>query len=86
MKSGLIVAASLLIMGPAVQAQDAKPAASDAAATAAPVKEKRTCRLDDDTSSIVAKRICHTKAEWAAIEAEQNKSLNVQGLQGNGRR
>ncbi|WP_206244906.1 hypothetical protein [Novosphingobium terrae] len=86
MKFGLIVAASLMTMSPAAQAQDAKPAASEAAATPAPVKEKRTCRLDDDTSSIVPKRICHTKAEWAAIEAEQNRSLNFQGLQNTGRR
>lgn len=86
MKFGLIAAASFMVMSPSAQAQDAKPAASDASTAPAPVKEKRTCRLDDDTSSIVPKRICHTKAEWAAIEAEQNKSLNYQGAQNTGRR
>ena len=31
--------------------------------------EKRICRQDPSTGTILPKRICHTKAEWNAIRA-----------------
>ncbi|WP_343615376.1 hypothetical protein [Novosphingobium sp.] len=76
MKYGLIAALALLA-GTAVQAQTAP---SDAA-PAKPVKEKRICRAEEDTSSIVAKRICHTKAEWSAIDGAQENSVDTAALQ-----
>ena len=41
---------------------------NSAAPAATPVKEKKICRSDDETGSIMPKRICHTKAEWVEID------------------
>jgi hypothetical protein len=35
-----------------------------------PVKEKKVCRRDETTGSIMPKSVCHTKAEWAQIDAQ----------------
>ena len=45
--------------------------AGDAAATAVsnpppPAKEKKVCRTDNLIGSIIPKRVCKTRAEWAA--------------------
>jgi hypothetical protein len=37
-----------------------------------PVKEKKICKSDTGTGSIMPKRTCRTKAEWAAL-TEQSK-------------
>lgn len=36
-----------------------------------PPKEKKICRTEVATGSIMPKRVCRTAAEWAAIEHEQ---------------
>lgn len=56
-----IVALALLLPSSTL-AQTAKPAEQPAA-------EKQICRLMDQTGSIMRKRECHTKAEWAEIAA-----------------
>ncbi|WP_206240042.1 hypothetical protein [Novosphingobium terrae] len=66
--------------GTAAYAQSSAP---DAAPAKPAVKEKKICRQDDDTGSIVPKRTCHTKAEWAAIEAAAANSTNVEALRRN---
>jgi len=40
-----------------------------AAAAVKPVKEKKICRQEDVTGSIMMARKCHTKGEWARIDA-----------------
>ena len=35
---------------------------------AAPVKEKKICRSEQVTGSIMGKHVCHTKSEWADID------------------
>lgn len=77
MKFGLISVALVLSAGTAVHAQDAQNAASGAAPVAAPVKEKPVCRRVEETGSVVAKRVCHTKAEWAAMDDETDRSRNL---------
>ena len=42
--------------------------AQQAAPAAAPVKEKKVCRREMETGSIMPKSTCRTKAEWAAID------------------
>ena len=37
---------------------------------AKPAKEKMVCRSEEATGSIMRKRTCHTKAEWAVIDKE----------------
>jgi hypothetical protein len=63
----VIFAAALAVTGTAVSAQDAAQPAP-----AQPVKEKKICRAETSTGSIMAKRVCRTKAEWSAIN-EQNE-------------
>ena len=58
------VAAMSVLSGAAI-AQTAAPAAG--AASAPPVKEKKICRTETDTGSIMPKRTCHTQAEWQAL-------------------
>jgi len=41
-------------------------------------KEKKICRAETGTGTILRKRTCHTKAEWAQIE--QSRSNNAQRL------
>jgi hypothetical protein len=44
-------------------------AGSALADTPAPPAEKKLCRSLEVTGSIMPKRTCHTKAEWAQIDA-----------------
>jgi hypothetical protein len=60
-------AAALLVNGTAALAQEASPAPSE------PVKEKKICRALAQTGSIMSKRKCMTKAEWAQFNAENQK-------------
>ena len=48
--------------------------ATTAPATEAPVKEKKICRAQDVTGSIMKARICRTKEEWAQIDAENARN------------
>jgi hypothetical protein len=50
----------------------AKPAAAAPAATAD--ADKKICREEKALRSLIAKSICHTAAEWAAIDASQKQS------------
>jgi len=45
------------------------PAASSTAPAAHPEKEKKVCRREETTGSIMPTRICHTKDEWVQIDA-----------------
>ena len=49
-------------------AQDAS-----AADPVAPVKEKKICRLVVPTGTIMGKRMCLTKAEWAKLNGQYDK-------------
>lgn len=62
----VLVAAALAAIGTAAVAQSASPE---------PATEKKICRAETSTGSIMAKRVCRTKAEWARI-AEQNEREN----------
>lgn len=68
---------ALLIAGFSIPAfaQDANVAAPAAVENVVkPVKEKRVCRRDTDTGSNIPHSICHTKAEWVAIDAQDHVS------------
>jgi hypothetical protein len=45
-------------------------------AAEAPAKEKKICRREESTGSIMAQRICHTKGEWVQIDAANQKSAD----------
>jgi hypothetical protein len=58
------VAATLLIFAAPVAA------APDQADTPKPVKEKKICRFEQDTTSRMRRHTCHTASEWKQIDAE----------------
>ncbi|MCP3736210.1 hypothetical protein M9979_15180 [Sphingomonas sp. RP10(2022)] len=57
----MIAFALAVMMLPAAQATEAPPPP--------PPADKRICRREVPLGSIMPTRICHTKAEWAAIDA-----------------
>ncbi len=65
----IALAVLALSASPAVaqQTQDAKPGT---------VKEKKICRSDTGTGSIMAKKTCHTKAEWDQLAQAATKNLD----------
>ncbi|MEY2944227.1 MAG: hypothetical protein RLY97_2241 [Pseudomonadota bacterium] len=76
MKSALFISLSLLVSLPNV----AIAAETSATGTATP-KEKKICRADVNTGSIMPKRTCHTKAEWEALD-RQNSSAAGKTIDG----
>lgn len=56
-----------------VSAQDTAPAPALATAPAKPVVEKKICRADAATGSILARRRCFTRTEWTEIERKSGK-------------
>jgi opacity protein-like surface antigen len=61
------VAAICLVSSAAVAQDAAQPQA------AAPAKEKKVCRSVATTGSIMAKRMCLTKSEWAELNARNER-------------
>lgn len=58
--------------------------AAFAADTPAPPKEKKICRSVEVTGSIMPKSTCHTKAEWAQIDAANTRAVeNARNMQSN---
>jgi hypothetical protein len=78
---------ALMLFSTPVIAQDAQPAAK------AEAEEKKICRrAEPATGSMMGgKRVCHTKAEWAQIDAQNqantDRALNRRrtGMPGGGR-
>lgn len=62
-----LLAVVLWCLPMAAQAMDTAGSTADAA------KEKKICRSEEVTGSIFTKRVCHTKAEWVALEAERER-------------
>ena len=50
--------------------------AADPAVPQPDAKDKKVCRTEEATGSLFVKRVCHTKAEWAAIEVERQRSAD----------
>lgn len=66
----MALAATVSVAMPAV-------AQTVADATPKPVKEKKVCRRLDQTGSILGSRpTCHTKSEWAAIDAANGRNAD----------
>ena len=61
-----------LLLGLATLAPQTAP---DAAASPKPAKEKRICRSEVPTGSTLPTHICHTKAEWAEIDAANARNV-----------
>jgi len=65
----LMTLAALCAFSSALYAQ-----AAPAPAAEKPVKEKKICRQEDVTGSIMMARTCHTKEEWAQIDAANSRN------------
>jgi len=70
------ITTSLLILGLLAGCSSApQPEKSTASAPAATADaDKKICREEKALRSIIAKKVCHTAAEWAAIDANQKLS------------
>ncbi len=66
----LFIAASLLAAAP----DAATPATTP---TPTPVKERKICRDEAETGSLISKRTCHTKAEWDAINKAAARDVDA---------
>ncbi|TFI57855.1 hypothetical protein E2493_12745 [Sphingomonas parva] len=51
----------------------APAAAEESAAPAKTKKEKKVCRRDVNTETIIPKSICRTRSEWTQIDAAKQK-------------
>ena len=68
----------MLIIALAVLALSASPAVAQQTqdAKAEAVKEKKICRSDTGTGSIMSKKTCHTKAEWEQLAQAAAKDMD----------
>jgi hypothetical protein len=66
----LAVAAAAFFIAPAIAAD------TSADKSAKPAKEKKVCRRDMDTGSIMPKTTCHTAAEWVTIDAQNQQNAD----------
>jgi hypothetical protein len=65
----VLAAVSFAVAAPAV--------AGDSPDAAKPAKEKKICRRETVTGSIVPyKTTCHTKSEWASIDSQNAQSVD----------
>ena len=71
----LIVLAVACAVPGALFAEAATPTAAPAVAET-PVKEKKICRREETTGSMLQTRICHTRDEWVQIDAANQKSAD----------
>lgn len=71
----LIVLAVACAIPTALLAQTATPPAT-AATAEKPAKEKKLCRREEMTGSIMPTRVCHTKDEWVQIDAANQKAAD----------
>ena len=70
---------------PAQQTQPSVPApTTSSAATDAPA-DKKICRREPVLGSIMPKRTCHTKSEWASIDAANSAAASDALSRRNGR-
>ena len=68
--------ASLMLMSFAAPALAQSTEAALAAQKGEPAKEKKVCRRDVATGSIMPRRICLTKAQWAEIGEQSQDSVD----------
>jgi len=78
----LVLVALFTAVAPATASATATIMAQDTSAAAAPeAPEKKICRREVTTGSVMARVTCRTKAEWDAISARSRSDLERQAAQ-----
>ena len=72
--SAMLVASAALVSVPASADQNSTTQLQAQPATAAP--QKKICREDIQTGSIMPKRTCKTQAEWDALTAKSQSNID----------
>ena len=72
----LIAAAMTCTLAGTLLAQSGTPAPAPAVP---PVKEKKICREQETTGSLMRSRTCHTKAEWEQIDEANRRAAEQFG-------
>lgn len=67
---------ALITMAAAMPASAEESAQTPQPAAEKPVKEKKVCKTDVGTGSIMPKRTCRTKAEWEALTEQSKGNLD----------
>lgn len=67
----LLVAAMAVVLPAASSPAMAKDKAEDAAKVD---PDKKVCRYEGETGSMMRKRVCHTTAEWKQLEAANSSN------------
>ncbi len=79
----LLILPVFLIASPVFATTSDDPVKPEASSALAGAKVKKICRATTDTGSIVPKRICHSSAEWAAIDSQNadaaQRMLEIRG-------
>lgn len=52
------------------------PSPEPQTASAKPAADKKVCRKDVSTGSILTKSVCRTKAEWTALDSANQRSAD----------
>ena len=79
---GLALLASAV---PAQQTQSSTPAATAGSGATDASTDKKICRRESVLGSIMPKRTCHTKSEWASIDAANSAAASDALSRRNGR-
>jgi hypothetical protein len=80
--AALLIGAALVSSVPASADQNATAQPS---AQRAPLPQKKICREDVETGSIMPKRTCRTQTDWDALAARSQAKLNDMSDQSKGR-
>jgi hypothetical protein len=73
----LFVLACVFLYAVPADAQTAKPTPTPTPQQPVSSKERKTCKVEVATGSIMPKRVCHTDAEWEASDAADRNGVDT---------
>jgi len=73
----VFAALALLAASPPAVAQQSASQPPAAPAPAQPDDNKKVCRREQATGSLMTRQTCHTKREWTAIDADNQRATQA---------
>ena len=70
------IALSIICLMPGMLLAQVTPPTTAAAASEPPAKDQKICRREETTGSVISTRVCLTKAEWVAVDAERQRAAD----------